>query len=49
MRLMRDEVIDKNQVSITKTIDVSLFGAGVYFIEIISPDNSKVGKQFVKI
>jgi ribosomal protein L14 len=48
-KLMRDEVIDKTQVSITKTIDVSLYESGVYFIQITSPDNSKVVKQFVKM
>jgi hypothetical protein len=49
MRLMKDEVIDKNQVSFTKTIDVSVFEAGIYFVEIISPENGKAGKQFVKL
>jgi hypothetical protein len=48
-RLMKDEVMDKNQVSITKTMDVSLFEAGVYFIQITSPDNDKVVMQFVKM
>ncbi len=49
-RLMRDEVIDKTQVSITKTMDVSNFGAGVYFIQVSSPDNSnRVVMQFVKM
>jgi ribosomal protein L14 len=48
-RLMRDEVIDKTQISITKTIDISLFGSGVYFIQVTSPDNGTVVKQFVKM
>ena len=48
-RLMKDEVMDKNQVSITKTMDVSLFEAGVYFIQISSPDNDRVVMQFVKM
>jgi hypothetical protein len=48
-RLMKDEVIDKTQVSITKTMDVSLFESGVYFIQIISPGDGKVVMQFVKM
>jgi hypothetical protein len=48
-KLMKDEVIDKNQVSITKTMDISRFGSGVYFIEITSPDNEKMVMQFVKM
>jgi ribosomal protein L14 len=48
-RLMRDEVIDKTQVSITRTMDVSMFESGVYFIQVTSPDNGKVVKQFVKM
>jgi ribosomal protein L14 len=49
-RLMRDEVIDKTQVSITKTFDVSIYDSGVYFIQILSADtNEKTVKQFVKM
>jgi ribosomal protein L14 len=48
-RLMKDEIIDKNQVSITKTMDVSLFESGVYFIQLVSPDNGTVVVQFVKM
>jgi ribosomal protein L14 len=48
-RLMRDEMVDKTQVSISKAIDVSGFGAGVYFIEVITADNAKEVKQFVKM
>jgi hypothetical protein len=48
-RLMMDEVIDKNQVSITKTMDVSLFESGAYFIEVTSPANERVVMQFVKM
>jgi ribosomal protein L14 len=48
-RLMRDEMVDKTQVSISKAIDVSGFGAGVYFIEVITADNEKEVKQFVKM
>jgi len=46
---MKDEMIDKNQVSITKTMDVSLFDSGVYFILVISPNESQVVLQFVKM
>jgi len=49
-RLMKDDEIDKTQVSITQTIDVSLFSRGVYFIEIISPDGkNKTTVEFVKM
>jgi ribosomal protein L14 len=48
-KLIRDEIIDKNQVTLTKTIDVSLLEAGVYLIEIISSDNERIVKQFVKM
>jgi hypothetical protein len=48
-RLMKDEVIDKTQVSITKTIDVSMFESGVYFIQVTSADNTKTVVQFVKM
>jgi ribosomal protein L14 len=49
-RLMRDEVIDKNQVAITKTIDVSNYGSGVYFIKFVSPDINKISvNKFVKM
>jgi ribosomal protein L14 len=49
-RLMRDETIDKTQVSITETFDVSSFNAGVYFIQISSSDNkSKTSIHFVKM
>jgi len=48
-KLMKDEMIDKNQVSITKTMDVSLFDSGVYFILVISPNESQVVLQFVKM
>lgn len=48
-RLVRDELIDKTQTTITKTIDVSLLGAGVYFIKVISPDNGKVVKLFARM
>ncbi len=46
---MKDEVIDKNLVSITKVMDVSMFESGVYFIQIMSPDESKVVMQFIKM
>ncbi len=49
-RLMRDAVIDKTQVSISTTIDVSLYGRGVYVLEISSPDsNNKTTAEFVKM
>ncbi len=48
-RLVKDEEYDKIQVSITKTMDVSLFERGVYFIEIVSPDNERSVAQFVKM
>jgi len=48
-RLLRDEVIEKNQVSFKNTIDVSLFESGVYFIQVMSPDNQKIVKQFAKL
>ncbi len=48
-KLVKDEVIDKTQVSITKTMDVSILERGVYFIQILSPDNEKSVVQFVKM
>jgi hypothetical protein len=49
-RLMRDEVMDKTQVSVTRTMDVSNYGAGVYFIQVTSEDtNEKTVMQFVKM
>ncbi len=48
-RLMKSELIDKNQLSITETMDVNLYAKGIYFIEIITPDNEKSVKQFVKM
>ena len=49
-RLLRNEVIEKTQVSITKTIDISKYTAGAYFIQIVSLDNGqKSEKQFVKM
>jgi len=49
-KLMRNELIDKTQVSITLTINVSQYKRGVYFVEIIAPDGkSKTTVQFVKM
>ncbi|MDP4265088.1 MAG: T9SS type A sorting domain-containing protein, partial [Bacteroidota bacterium] len=48
-RLMSDQVIDKNQVTVSQTIDVSNYGAGVYFVEILTDSNEKTVKQFVKM
>jgi ribosomal protein L14 len=48
-RLMRSETINKTQTTISKTINVSSYAAGVYFIEMTSPDNEKSVKQFVKM
>ena len=48
-KLVRSEVIDKSQVSITKTIDVSIYERGVYFIQFTSPENETKTMQFVKM
>ena len=48
-KLVRSEVMDKTQISITKTIDVSIYERGVYFIQFISPENETMTKQFVKM
>jgi ribosomal protein L14 len=48
-RLMTQRVIDKTQVSITTTINVSGYSKGIYFIELLSPDGkTKTTVQFVK-
>jgi hypothetical protein len=48
-KLMRDELIDKTQASISKTIDVSVYATGVYFIEVMPADNEKIVKQLLKM
>ncbi len=48
-RLMKDEVMDKNQVSVTKVMDVSQFESGVYLFILFGRDESKVVMQFVKM
>jgi hypothetical protein len=48
-RLMTQRAIDKTQVSITTTINVSGYSKGIYFIELLSPDGkTKTTVQFVK-
>lgn len=48
-KLMRNETINKAQVSITLTVNVSQYPQGVYFIEMISPNGKKTTVQFVKM
>lgn len=48
-RLMMDKEMDKNQAGLNTTIDATMYGRGVYFLQIILPDNQKVVKQFVKM
>jgi Secretion system C-terminal sorting domain/PKD domain len=40
-KLIKDEMMDKTQTSVTKTIDLSSYESGVYFIQVISPDNQE--------
>ncbi len=48
-RLISSEVMDKTQISITKTIDVSIYERGVYFIQFTSPEKETKTMQFVKM
>jgi ribosomal protein L14 len=48
-KLVKDEVIDKTQVSMITTIDVSSYERGVYFIQFTSPENERTTKQLVKM
>lgn len=46
-KLMSKQEIDKTQVSITQTIDVTMYSRGIYFIQIVAPDGKT--KTTVKV
>jgi hypothetical protein len=48
-RLLRDEIVDKSQVSMIQTVDVSSYERGVYFIEYVSPSNERTTAEFIKM
>ena len=48
-RLLKDEVVDKNLVSIMHQVDVSVYQRGVYLIEFVSPEGEKTTLEFVKM
>jgi ribosomal protein L14 len=49
-RLIKNDVLDKTQVSVTKAMDLSSYESGVYFIQIISPDSQqKITAKVVKM
>lgn len=48
-KLIKDGFVEKNQVTLTETLDVSNYRSGVYFIQIVLPDGKTVSKQFVKM
>jgi hypothetical protein len=47
-RLLRDKFVDKTQVAMTETMDLSGLRNGVYFIQLVLPDGKTISKQFVK-
>jgi len=48
-QLMKQQMIDKTQTSLTETIDITNYRVGTYFIEVVSPDKKKTTKQVVKM
>jgi hypothetical protein len=48
-KLLKDEVLDKNQVSIMHQVDVGVYQRGVYVIEFISPQDEKTTVEFIKM
>ncbi len=48
-KLVKDGFADKNQVTLTETMDVSRLQNGIYFIQIVLPNGKTVAKQFVKM
>jgi YD repeat-containing protein len=48
-RLVKDEMADKTQATLKKTLDVSVLKNGVYILQIILPDGRAAAKQFVKM
>jgi hypothetical protein len=48
-QLMKQATIEKTQSSLTTALDITSFNAGIYLIEIVSPDKKKTTKQVVKM
>ena len=48
-KLVKDEFVDKTQVTLTETIDVSNLKNGMYFIQMVLSDGKTIAKQFVKM
>ena len=47
-RIVMDEMVTKDQLSLVKNIDVSRFSRGMYVIQAVLPGSLKVWKKFVK-
>jgi hypothetical protein len=48
-KMMRSEIIEKSQTTITTTIDISAYRSGIYFIRIVAPDRVKTTVRIAKI
>jgi ribosomal protein L14 len=48
-RLLSNEMVDKTQVTLVQTMDVTKLKNGVYILQIILPDGRTVAKQFIKM
>jgi hypothetical protein len=48
-KLLKDEIVDKSQVSMIQAVDVSSYERGVYFIEYLSPSNERTTAEFIKM
>jgi ribosomal protein L14 len=48
-KLVRDGFVDKNQVTLTETMNVDNLKNGIYFIQMVLPDGKTIAKQFVKM
>jgi ribosomal protein L14 len=48
-KLVKDGFVDKNQVTLTETMNVSNLKNGMYFIQMVLPDGKTISKQFVKM
>jgi predicted secreted protein len=47
-RLVKDEITDKTQTTLTKTVDVNILKGGVYILQIILPDGRTSAKLFMR-
>jgi hypothetical protein len=48
-RLIRDMYVEKNQVTLSRSFDVSNLRNGIYHIVIVLPDGKRIARTFIKM